>query len=214
MQVDTEVTQDNSDRSHDDFTADDVQSVEDHTLHDSSLPTSTPRPRPTPKKMTSSQPAELTGELLQSVKKHFKRPRITEDRHDTFGRNVANVLRDVMAQQSVLAEKFDLLFQAEMGTLTTSNVLTQVNQQPLLQQHIGPPIAQCTNTYASNSNAVPWLQSGNPDYNTNQTNMLRKERNQTHNTQVNCSNELSTYDSTVSITVSHFVSSFHPEAGQ
>lgn len=98
-----------------------------------------------------------------------------------------------------------------MGTLTSSNVLTQVSQQPFNEQYIGPPTVH--GTYSSHSNAIPYFKSGNSFCNTNQTTMSRQEGNQPQNTQANRINELSPYDSTEIITVSHFVSSFSPEDG-
>ena len=160
--------------------------------------------------------------MLKSVNEHFKRPRPPDDRYDIFGKNVANVLRDVLAPQRILAEKFinDVLFHAQMGTLTTSHVLTQVPQLPLPQHYAGPPTVQSA---SPNSTAVPYFAAGNSYYNRNPTKMPQQEGRQPQKPPVyhqlnQCTgapNELSPLnDSTEGITVSHFVSTFRPEDGQ
>lgn len=111
--------------------------------------------------MTNLQQSALTSEVLQSVNEHFKRPRPSEDRFDTFGKNVANVLRDVLTPQRILAEKFisDVLFHAQMGTLTSSHELTKVPQL-LLPQHQVPPAS-----IQSASSNPPYFSSNSQYYN-------------------------------------------------
>ena len=100
----------------------------------------TPSPRRTSaKRITPKQHAALAGEVLQSVNDHFKRPRSAEDRHDSLGKNVAVILRDVLAPQRILAEKFinDVLFYAQLGTLHYnyhSTTMSQSEQPPVYQQ--------------------------------------------------------------------------------
>lgn len=72
----------------------------------------------------------LTNEVLLSVKDHFKRPQIKDDRFDLFGKNVATKLCDLSNSQRVLAEIFinDILFEVEMNNLTISHKLVLQNQ--------------------------------------------------------------------------------------
>ncbi|CAH1995857.1 unnamed protein product [Acanthoscelides obtectus] len=83
------------------------------------------RPRP-PKRKSNSNPhsldsPDLSTDVLQVVKEHFKRPLLSEDRFDIFGENVAMRLRDLPIQQMLIAEKIinDSLFQAN-GQLETA----------------------------------------------------------------------------------------------
>lgn len=67
---------------------------------------------------------DLTKEVLQSVKDHFKQPTYKEDRYDIIGKMVALKLREFKnKQQQLLAEKIinETLFEAEMGNLTMSH---------------------------------------------------------------------------------------------
>lgn len=68
---------------------------------------------------------ELTNEVLLTVKDHFKQPQIRDDRFDVFGKNVAIKLRDLSNPQRIHAEKLinDVLYEGEMGSLTTSHKL-------------------------------------------------------------------------------------------
>lgn len=62
--------------------------------------------------------------MLESVQDHFKRPRnLTEDRCDVFGKNVAMKLRTLDSNKAFIVEKLinDLLFEAEIGHLTTDH---------------------------------------------------------------------------------------------
>lgn len=109
------------------------------------------------------QEAELKAEVLQSVKEHFKQPRPQEDRHDIFGKNVANVLRDVLPPQRILAEKFinDVLFHAQMGTLTTFHRLTE-DTRPLLPQHQEIPPSQTARSSYYVPTTIPQYSQGSP----------------------------------------------------
>lgn len=111
--------------------------------------------------MTPTQQAGLTAEVLQTVHEHFKRPRLPDDRHNIF----ANVLRNVPTPQWILAEKFinDVLFQAQMGTLSTSPRLTEGPQLSLPQHHEIPPFS--TQSASSSSGAIPYLPACNSYHN-------------------------------------------------
>ncbi|CAH1959706.1 unnamed protein product [Acanthoscelides obtectus] len=66
------------------------------------------RPRP-PKRKSNSNPhsldsPDLSTDVLQVVKEHFKRPLLSEDRFDIFGENVAMKLRDLPIQQRLIDE--------------------------------------------------------------------------------------------------------------
>lgn len=81
------------------------------------------RPSRPPKRKSQSHSSDsnnLCNDVLQSVKEHFKRPILKDDRFDVFGKNVAIKLRDLPREQRLIAEKIinDTLFQAEMGQLT------------------------------------------------------------------------------------------------
>ncbi|XP_033607839.1 uncharacterized protein LOC117282419 [Cryptotermes secundus] len=88
-------------------------------------PVTTPLQSRPPKRSSqvSLQQADLTNKVLLSVNEHFTRPKVQEDRFDIFGKNVAMKLQDLPMQQRLLAERIinAALFEAEMGTLTTSH---------------------------------------------------------------------------------------------
>lgn len=71
---------------------------------------------------------------MLSVTKHFKQPKILEDCYDVFGKNVIMRLHDLLNNQRIIAQKLisDVLFAAEMGTLTTSTSLTSTLRMPLM----------------------------------------------------------------------------------
>ncbi|KAG8335677.1 hypothetical protein J6590_062499 [Homalodisca vitripennis] len=162
-----QATADNTEHSNDSFHTDDVQSPtpQDDTSHGRRFSAS--RPRPTLlKRMTPTQQATLTGELLQTVNEHFKHPRPSEDRHDIFGKNVANVLREVLVPQRILAEKFinDVLFHAQMGTLTSSHGFTKVPRFPQHHEVPLPVQSASTNstTFFDNNSYCGYNQMGMP----------------------------------------------------
>ncbi|KAJ8882904.1 hypothetical protein PR048_014736 [Dryococelus australis] len=62
----------------------------------------------------------MTNEVLLTVKGHFKRPSVPDDRIDVFGKSVAIIiLCSLPKHQMLIAKKIinDTLFQAEMGVL-------------------------------------------------------------------------------------------------
>lgn len=67
----------------------------------------------------------MENEILVSVKDHFKKPRLEEDRFDIIGKAIAIKLRGLPKQQMLISEKIinDALFQAEMGCLTMTHKL-------------------------------------------------------------------------------------------
>ncbi|XP_060847738.1 uncharacterized protein LOC132927255 [Rhopalosiphum padi] len=70
--------------------------------------------------------AKLTTEVLVSVRDHFKRPKIEEDRFDVISKGFAMRLRELEKRQRIIAEKLinDILFEAEMGSLTLNHKFT------------------------------------------------------------------------------------------
>lgn len=88
-------------------------------IHHNHLDTeSTPNTPKLTKKIKS-----LADEVLMSVKDHFKRPRIEEDRLDFYAKNIAMKLREITEDQRIIAEKIinDTLFLSETGSLTLSH---------------------------------------------------------------------------------------------
>lgn len=80
-----------------------------------------------------------------TVRDHFKRPCLEEDRFDIIGKSVAIKLRGVAKRQSLIAEKIinDVIFEAELGNLTlehkcinTHEITQQMNHS--MQQHRPP----------------------------------------------------------------------------
>lgn len=93
----------------------------------------------------------MSNEVLQSVKEHFKRPILKDDRFDVFGKNVAMKLRDLQREQRLIAEKIinDTLFQAEMGRLTLPHQPQQfihVTPTPSPQTHQPQQFIRATST--------------------------------------------------------------------
>ncbi|XP_067135388.1 uncharacterized protein [Centruroides vittatus] len=105
-------------------------------------PVQTRRSRP-PKRSRVDQES-LTNEVLLTVKDHFNKPHVQDDRFDIFGKNVAIKLRELPKQQMLIAEKLinETLFQAELGTLSLSHKLVY-EQQHLPHQFFRyhPPIS-------------------------------------------------------------------------
>lgn len=68
----------------------------------------------------------LCNDVLLSVRDHFKRPKIEEDRYDIIGKGFAVRLRDLEEKQRIIAEKLmnDVLFEAEIGSLTLQHKFT------------------------------------------------------------------------------------------
>lgn len=60
------------------------------------------------------------------VRDHFKRPKMEEDRYDIIAKGFAVKLRELEKRQLIIAEKLinDILFEAEMGSLTLQHKLT------------------------------------------------------------------------------------------
>ncbi|KAG8314511.1 hypothetical protein J6590_091426 [Homalodisca vitripennis] len=218
VEDENQATADNTEHSNDSFHTDDVQSPtpQDNTSHGRRFSASTSRPRPTLlKRMTPTQQATLTGELLQTVNEHFKRPRPSEDRHDIFGKNVANVLREVLVPQRILAEKFinDVLFHAQISTLTSSHGLTKV---PRFPQHHEVPLpspgpsgyhltqsASAPNQLSPNNDSLGGRKTKKPPVYQQLTQLTRTPT------------ELSPYnDADEGITASRFVSSYLPDDEQ
>jgi len=65
----------------------------------------------------------LANEVLLTVKDHFRKPVIKEDRFDMSGKTVAMKLRDLPKDQMLFADRIinDTLFLAEMGSLTLNH---------------------------------------------------------------------------------------------
>jgi len=61
--------------------------------------------------------------VFLTVKDHFRKPVIKEDRFDISGKTVAMTLRDLPKDQILFADRIinDTLFQAEMGSLTLNH---------------------------------------------------------------------------------------------
>lgn len=57
--------------------------------------------------------------MLVTVRDHFKKPILQEDRYDLMGKTIAMKMRGLEVNQRLIAEKMinDILFEAEMGTL-------------------------------------------------------------------------------------------------
>lgn len=66
---------------------------------------------------------DLTTDVLATVRDHFKAPQTQLDRFDLLGKTVSIKLRSVDKTQALIAEKIitDILFEAEMGTLTRAS---------------------------------------------------------------------------------------------
>lgn len=64
---------------------------------------------------------ELTTDVLESVRDHFKKPPSQDDRYDLLGKSVACRIRALDKRQRLIVEKRinDVLFEAEMGMLNT-----------------------------------------------------------------------------------------------
>lgn len=73
-----------------------------------------------PKRTLNEANAALTTEVMTTVRDHFKRPVIRDDRYDILGKSVALRLRELPSQQKIIAEKIihDTIYEAEMGSLT------------------------------------------------------------------------------------------------
>lgn len=81
---------------------------------------------------------ELTTDVLLTVRDHFKRPPIQDDRYDLLGKTIAVRLRGLEKRQRLMADKLinDVLFEGEMGTLTSQSF----HSTPVyLQQHQATP---------------------------------------------------------------------------
>ncbi|XP_060845222.1 uncharacterized protein LOC132924795 [Rhopalosiphum padi] len=75
----------------------------------------------------------LANEVLLTVKDHFRKPAIKEDRFDMSGRTIAMKLRDLPKDQMLFADRIinETLFLAEMGSLqlkTVNDILTLVSK--------------------------------------------------------------------------------------
>lgn len=68
----------------------------------------------------------MQTEVLLSVRDHFKRPKMNEDRYDVSAKGFAMRLRELEKRQRIIAEKLmnDILFEGEMGNLTLNHKLT------------------------------------------------------------------------------------------
>ncbi|XP_023228021.1 uncharacterized protein LOC111628457 [Centruroides sculpturatus] len=121
--------------------------------------------RSCPSKQSRVDQESLTNEILLTVKDHFKKPHVQNDRFDIFGKNVAMKLRGLPKQQMLIAEKLinETLFQAEMGTLTLFHKLVY-EQQHLPHQFIPyqPPISTGLGIISpSSSTTVNFIRSKN-----------------------------------------------------
>lgn len=60
------------------------------------------------------------------MRDHFKRPKMEEDRYDVIAKGFAMRLRELEKRQRIISEKLinDILFEAEMGSLTSNHNFT------------------------------------------------------------------------------------------
>lgn len=74
-------------------------------------------------KIEAEKQEALANEVLLTVKDHFRKPVIKEDRFDMSGKTVAMKLRDLPKDQMLSADRIinDTLFLAEMGSLTLNH---------------------------------------------------------------------------------------------
>lgn len=81
------------------------------------LPTS----RPNLAKKRKSE--ELTNDVLVSVRDHFKKPVVQDDRYDLMGKSIAMRIRALGKREALIVEKIinDLRFEAEMVMLNPLN---------------------------------------------------------------------------------------------
>ncbi|KAF5281061.1 hypothetical protein FQR65_LT14877 [Abscondita terminalis] len=178
-----EVSSEHTKQSNDAFYAHDLPfpKKENDTPHGRRYLTATSRSHATPpRRMTSAQQASLTDEVI-SVNEHFKRPRSPENRHDIFGKNGVNVLRDMLPTQRTLTKKFinDVLFHGQMDSLTSSHVLQM--PLPLPQHYEGPPTVQSA---SPNFTAILYFAARNSYYNYNPQTIPQQEGRQPQNLSV------------------------------
>lgn len=103
-----------------------TQSINEDIASEPLAGSSAPTPRSQRRSKGKVQPEQvLENEVLLSVRDHFKKPRLEEDRFDIIGKAIAIKLRGLPQQQMLIAENIvnETLFQAEMGRLTTTHKL-------------------------------------------------------------------------------------------
>ncbi|XP_023311010.1 uncharacterized protein LOC111691845 [Anoplophora glabripennis] len=85
--------------------------------------------RSRPGKQKRSQDS-LTNEVLTTVRDHFKRPYLQEDRFDIIAKSFAIKLRELDKRQSLIAEKLinDVIFEAELGHLTLQHKCVNIQE--------------------------------------------------------------------------------------
>lgn len=95
---------------------------------------------------------DLTAEVLTTVRDHFKTPTEQLDRYDLLGKSIAVKLRGVEKRQALIAEKKigDILFEAEMGYLSTSSMY----QSSSSASHSPSPCPTPSPTYGQGSTQI------------------------------------------------------------
>jgi len=105
----------------------------------------------------------ITNELLESVREHFKRPRDkTGDRCDVIAKNIAMKLRALDAKNLCVVEKLinDLLFEAEIEHLTPDHAY--INIRDILRQRQYIPAQQYQQQVHYQSSPVSFVSSRSP----------------------------------------------------
>lgn len=136
--------------------------------------------------------------MLLSVRDHFKRSKMEEDRYDIIGKGFAVRLRDLEKKQRIIAEKLmnDVLFEAEMGSLTVQHKCISAE---IFQQYPPSPYSQNSN-YSTNSNYSEHSNSSYPC----QGNLLGKD-NFVHNTTHQQTQSNTTEKSTTAQYITNFI---------
>ena len=122
------------------------------------------RPR-TSKRISRSDEASLTHDVLLSVQNHFKRPAVLDDRFDIYAKTVAFKIRDLPNEQRLLAERIinDTLFVAEMGKLDIG--LKLISEQVINRNVHTPTPSQIPHHYQQQTytyNQTPHANIPNP----------------------------------------------------
>lgn len=99
---------------------------------------------------------ELSNDVLVSVRDHFKKPRLQEDRYDLLGKSIAMRLRSLDKRQGLIVEKKinDILFDAEIGMLNAPLYPSYNNPEysnPTVSSPMSSPASYTSTPYVSPS---------------------------------------------------------------
>lgn len=138
-----------------DISSKQARSNENGSCNDSNERGRLPGSRPDLSKKRRNE--ELSNDVLVSVRDHFKKPRLQEDRYDLLGKSIAMRIRSLDKRQGLMVEKKinDILFDTEIAMLNApfypSNNNPEYSNPTTVSSPMSSPASYTSTPYVSPS---------------------------------------------------------------